>query len=235
MAACRLVSHRGEHDNRRVRENTTAAFDRVRDAGLWGLELDVRWTRDAQPVVFHDPDTGRLYGGDVPIEGVSRRFLSREFPEICGLDEVVARYGGRLHLMVELKDWPRCGASSGNDALGEIFSPLVPGKDYHLLSLDPGVLERTRCVPPPARLPIAVLDVSKMSDLALRRGYGGVTGHFALMTTRRVRRHHGRGQGVGTGFANSEACLHREIRRGVDWIFSDRAAALQAAIRRRLR
>ena len=45
LEACKIVSHRGEHDNRRVFENTLAAFDAAAAAGCWGLEFDVRWTR----------------------------------------------------------------------------------------------------------------------------------------------------------------------------------------------
>ncbi|RLA05214.1 MAG: glycerophosphodiester phosphodiesterase, partial [Gammaproteobacteria bacterium] len=41
---CKIVSHRGEHDNNSVMENTIAAFDRVVERGVWGIELDVRWT-----------------------------------------------------------------------------------------------------------------------------------------------------------------------------------------------
>ena len=43
-----------------------------------------------------------------------------------------------------------------------------------------------------------------------------------------VRRHHRLGQGIGTGFPGSRRCLYREVARGVDWIFSNRAAAMQA-------
>jgi len=51
---CKIVSHRGEHDNKIVKENTLAAFDRVLHQGIWGIELDIRWTKDLQPVVIHD-------------------------------------------------------------------------------------------------------------------------------------------------------------------------------------
>ena len=56
LRSCKIVSHRGEHDNIGVYENTFAAFDRALAQGTWGIEFDVRWTRDLQPVVAHDPD-----------------------------------------------------------------------------------------------------------------------------------------------------------------------------------
>ncbi|HBZ56506.1 MAG TPA: glycerophosphodiester phosphodiesterase, partial [Syntrophobacteraceae bacterium] len=49
---CRIVAHRGEYDGVAVLENTVPAFDAARNAGVWGIELDVRWTRDLEPVVF---------------------------------------------------------------------------------------------------------------------------------------------------------------------------------------
>ena len=55
LRGCKIISHRGEHDNRQVFENTLAAFDRVRDGGVWGIELDIRWTKDLQPLCFMTP------------------------------------------------------------------------------------------------------------------------------------------------------------------------------------
>lgn len=49
LKACKIVSHRGEHDNTSVYENTIAAFDGAMEQGVWGIEFDVRWTRDLQP------------------------------------------------------------------------------------------------------------------------------------------------------------------------------------------
>jgi len=41
---CRVISHRGEHDNRSVHENTLEAFEIARSAGVWGIETDIRPT-----------------------------------------------------------------------------------------------------------------------------------------------------------------------------------------------
>lgn len=43
LAATRIVSHRGERDNRRVFANTFAAADPLLDSGVWGIEFDLRW------------------------------------------------------------------------------------------------------------------------------------------------------------------------------------------------
>ena len=61
LAGCRIISHRGEHDNRQIIENTMPAFRAAVAGGVWGIEFDVRWTRDLRPVVIHDPDARRLF------------------------------------------------------------------------------------------------------------------------------------------------------------------------------
>ncbi|MBI5063362.1 MAG: hypothetical protein HZB87_07860 [Desulfatitalea sp.] len=61
LRTARIIAHRGECDHGRVSENTLEAFDRAADAGVWGIELDVRWTADRVPVVAHDPDLLRVH------------------------------------------------------------------------------------------------------------------------------------------------------------------------------
>ena len=101
LRECRIVSHRGEHDNRRVRENTMAAFGAAVAAGVWGIEFDLRWTRDLHPVVIHDPTTGRVFDADLTIAELGLEELRRQIPEIPTLSEVVAAYGGNTHLIEE--------------------------------------------------------------------------------------------------------------------------------------
>ena len=69
--------------------------------------------------------------------------------------------------------------------------------------------------------------MAPLSRLALQRSLGGLTGHYLLVNRRKIDAHHRAGQKVGTGFVDSANCLFREIHRGVDWVFSNRAAYLQ--------
>lgn len=227
LRACRIVSHRGEHDNRGVPENSMAAFEGAAAAGVWGVEFDVRWTRDLEPVVFHDPDTQRLFGVRRRIGAMTLNELRTAFPVVPTLGEVVRRFGGRLHLMVEMKAEPYPRPARQNRVLARLFSRLEPGRDYHVMSLDPATLRRVDFLPATARLPIAEAFPGNASRVALSEHYGGVTGHYLLVTDRMLRRHRARRQRVGTGFIASGNSLFREINRGVTWIYSDRAAALQ--------
>ena len=126
---CKLVSHRGEHDNRRIRENTLAAFERVQAAGVWGIEFDVRWTRDLQPIILHDPDARRVFDRNIAVAAVDLRELRRELPDVPTLEEVVERFGRDLHLMVEIK-MDDTGAEARKRArLEAVFAGLSPVDD----------------------------------------------------------------------------------------------------------
>jgi glycerophosphoryl diester phosphodiesterase len=230
LLRCRLISHRGEHDNRTVFENTVPAFEAAASAGVWGLELDVRWTRDLRPVVFHDRDTRRLFGLPDRISQLNFSDLQVSFPMIPSLATVVERFGQRVHLMIEIKEEPYPDPDCQGRVLDGILKHVQPVRDYHLISLSPHIFERFAASPPAVFLPIAELQVSRFSDLAIRKGYGGLLGHYLLISRRIARRHRECGQQVGTAYADSRNCLLREVRRGVDWIFSNRAAAMQAVI-----
>jgi len=227
LAAARIVAHRGAYDNREVFENTIAAFERFRTAGGWGIELDVRWTRDGVPVVSHDPDGGRLFGVDRPIADMDLATLQRHLPLVPALTDVVARFGGRLHLMVEIKCLPHRERRHPAALLRRCFEALIPGRDYHLLSLDRRLLQRLAFRPEAACIPIARLNFRKIRQAAESNGWGGIAGHYALIRRRQVDALHRGGFSVGTGFVNSPNSLHRELNRGVDWLFSDRPLAVQ--------
>lgn len=227
LAGCKIISHRGEFDNVSVLENTLPAFDAAARGDVWGIELDVRWTRDGVAVVHHDPDLRRLFRAPERLADLPFDRLRERWPAVPTLQEVVARFGGRLHLMVEIKEDARGGGQVGHHALQPLLSSLRPSVDYHLMALETGLLDGIDFLPPSALLPIARFNVASISRWALRRSCGGVTGHYLMMSSRRIRRHARRGQRVGTGFADSPRCLYREVQRGVEWVFSNRAVALR--------
>jgi len=232
LKACKIVSHRGEHDNTGVYENTIAAFDRALEQGVWGIEFDVRWTRDLQPVVAHDPDLGRVFGVDTAIAEVEFGQLRSRCPQVPLLSEVVARYGGKMHFMVELKEEVYPDPARQNAIFKDCFASLQPQKDYHLMSLAPGMFDLITFAPPSSFIPIAMLNMTGLSKLALEKNYRGVAGHYLLLTGAILEDHRRKGQQVGTGYPNSKNCLFREVNRGVEWIFSNNAGELMAIVSR---
>jgi glycerophosphoryl diester phosphodiesterase len=224
----KIVSHRGEHDNRRVRENTLAAFTPVAAAGCWGIEFDLRWTRDLEPVVMHDADARRVFGVDLVIAEASLSELQQRIPEIPTLREVVERFGGRQHLMVELKADDLGARDERGARLGEIFAGLEAGVDYHFLALQLELFEMVGFAGKRACVPVAELNLGEFSVAALEREFDGVSAQYLLLGRSIIQRHHRQGQKLGTGFAASRRSFYREVNRGVDWIFSNHALKLEA-------
>jgi glycerophosphoryl diester phosphodiesterase len=232
LAAAQIVAHRGVYDNRRVFENTLAAFERFGEAGGWGLELDVRWTQDGVPVVSHDPDGRRLFGLEGRIAAMDLKTMQRRLPLVPTLKDVVAKFGGQLHLMVEIKTLPPGAVGRPRAVLQRHFENLVPAKDYHILSLDPNLLHHLGFSPPRACLPIARMNLHKVKRAMRTGAWGGMAGHYALVRRPDIKALHHGGYHVGTGYINSPSCLYREVARGIDWLFSDRALALQQLVTR---
>ena len=103
LRACKIIAHRGEHDNMTVYENTLEAFDLALDRRIWGIEFDLRWTKDLCPVVNHDPDLKRIFKQDINISDVTLEELKSRCPAVPSLIEVIHKYGKKLHFMVEVK------------------------------------------------------------------------------------------------------------------------------------
>jgi glycerophosphoryl diester phosphodiesterase len=98
----------------------------------------VRWTRDLVPVVFHDPDTRRLLApriGRYRSNGPGH--MKKRFPLIPTLAAVVDRYGGRSHLMIELKAESYPAPSIQSRRMKRLLRHLDPGTDFHLMGLQP--------------------------------------------------------------------------------------------------
>ncbi len=227
LQSCKIISHRGEHDNITVLENTLPAFDLARDNGVWGIECDIRWTRDLVPVISHDPDGQRIFKDPVRISSLTAAELRARLPQIPTLAELVQYYGGNTHLMIEVKDEPYPQPDQQKQALQSILAPLAPGKDYHFLALDPELFEKVDFLPPEYHFTVAELNVRKLSQHALTQGLGGLTGHYLLLNNDLKSRHEAVGQRIGTGFIASKYCLFRELNRGIEWIFSNHAVKIQ--------
>jgi glycerophosphoryl diester phosphodiesterase len=232
---CKIVSHRGEHDNRKVHENTIAAFDKAAQGGVWGIEFDVRWTRDLKPVVCHDPDLRRVFSLDLEIGALTLEELKSACPPIPALAQVVQEYGRKVHLMVEIKTEVYPDPAFQNRVLGDLFAGLTPERDFHVLCLAPEMFEMIRFAPRSSFLPVAELNISRLSRLALENHYGGILGHYLFLSRGMLKKHHSVNQRAGSGYIRSRNCLFREINRGVDWIFSNEASRVQSLCMKALR
>ncbi|MBW2492814.1 MAG: glycerophosphodiester phosphodiesterase [Deltaproteobacteria bacterium] len=228
LRQCKIISHRGEHDNKMVYENTIPAFDQVNEAGVWGIEFDIRWTKDLQPVVFHDQNLQRLFKSDTKINEVTLAELKTHCNLIPTLSEVIKKYGKKMHFMVEIKKEAYPDPDYQNNLLRDLFQPMTPEVDFHFIALDPEMFMFINFVPSSTFIPSARLNVKQLSDLALKESYGGIAGHYVMISDRLLKKHHTQNQCVGTGYIRSKNCLFRELNRGVEWIFSNHSIKLQS-------
>lgn len=229
---CKIISHRGDYNNEHIFENTLAAFDRAKAQGVWGIEFDVRWTKDLIPVVSHDADLLRVFGLGLSLRQVTLAELKSRCPLVPSLAEMIHRYGQKIHLMIELKAEHYPDPVGQNHILGKLLSSLEPGKDYHLLSMKTEMFNLIECVPRSAFLPVAQFNFSRFSKMAIAQNYSGFAGHYFLLTRSRLKKHKGLKQKLATGYVNSKNCLFRELNRNVEWMFSDNAVELQKIVNR---
>lgn len=244
-----VVAHRGSSGV--APENTMAAFRRAADMGADMIELDVRLTRDAVPVVLHDRTLRRT-------AGARGRVRDTSVEELQGLDAgswFAARYTGEhIPTLREVLDWlpPRVRINielkTDGDRMrrqllaerclrdlqgtGAAPAALVSSFDHGLLAL----LHRMR---PSLRLGILIHPVRdrgrRPSRLARRVGARAVicsasTLHRAAADDVRSHRLTLACYGV-----NSLPSLRRVLLRGVDAVITDHPDRVRAALGRETR
>ncbi len=104
-----LIAHRGLHCNKSdAPENSLLAFRRAVSAG-YGIELDVRETKDEALVICHDDSLRRVAGlkgkkiSEMPLREVKQIRLFRSEQTIPTLEEALSVIRGRVPIIVEIK------------------------------------------------------------------------------------------------------------------------------------
>ena len=95
-----LLAHRGDH--RAAPENSLEAFRAAVHAGLDGVELDVRASRDGEAVVLHDETLARVQG--VPARASALRAVALGELGVPRLADVFETVPDELLVDVELKE-----------------------------------------------------------------------------------------------------------------------------------
>lgn len=228
LMKARLIAHRGAHDKRRsIQENTMAAFQQAMDLGCYGIEFDVHASADGVIVVNHDPTLRRLWGHDVTIQKTAFDKLRTLEPNLPTLSEVIAAYGKRMHLFIEIKT-PFFATSE----LAKTLEGLTPCVDYHLISLNEAILPALNLFPKEALLLVPIHNnVKRFCSLSIEEQYGGVLGHYLLFNDRLVGNLQDAHQLVGVGLIDSKLSLYRELNRELEFLFTDNASAMTHYLR----
>ena len=116
------LAHRALHDAGAGRPENSAAAVAAAVAGGWGIEIDLQGSADGAAMVFHDDGLERLTGATGPVR--ARRAAELETLGLCGTGETIPRLetvlgivGGRVPLLIELKD--QSGRMQGSDGVLE--------------------------------------------------------------------------------------------------------------------
>jgi glycerophosphoryl diester phosphodiesterase len=103
----KIIAHRGASAH--APENTMAAFQLALDQGADGIELDVMLCQDGRPVVIHDDTLDRTTNGTGRVVDQTLSDLKQldagKGEKIPSLAEVLATFGGRFLINIELKNY----------------------------------------------------------------------------------------------------------------------------------
>ncbi len=105
------IAHRGLHDPAAgVIENTPSAFEAAASAG-YAIELDVQLSKDGVAIVFHDEELNRLTGqtglvAELTAQELGAIIVAGGNDRIETLGQTLARIGGRVPVIIEMKDNP---------------------------------------------------------------------------------------------------------------------------------
>lgn len=145
--AVEIIAHRGA--NREAPENTLEAFEKALAAGVDGIELDIQFSRDAVPIVHHDP---KLAGR--PISTMTAAEIRSHTPAPA-LADVLALVNRRSRLYVEVK------APEATEAVIQLLTPHHEWCAIH--SFDHRISEAASRN---SELPTGILLVSYLVDVA---------------------------------------------------------------------
>lgn len=107
------ITHRGLFDNKKIPENSLAAFKASVDVG-YPIELDIRILHDGHLVVFHDSSLLRMTGSRGSILGITLRELKSlkllgTNEQIPLLEDVLNLVDGKVPLLLEIKNRKNIG------------------------------------------------------------------------------------------------------------------------------
>lgn len=210
-----LLGHRGARAVRSVPENTIVSFDLALEHGCDGVEFDLRLTSCGRALVCHNAKVGKV---------TVARATSRQLLHLPSLEDVLAHYGHRIFLDIELK--VKGLESKVLEALRE--HPLIG--NYVVSSFLPDVLMELRARS--ATVPAGII-CEKASQLARWREMPVqyVIVHYSLMTRRLINLIHDAGKRVIAWTVNDAKLMVRLANWGVDGIISDDTKLLIQTLR----
>ncbi len=238
MRAPWIIAHRGASGH--APENTMAAFQRAIELGAGFIETDLRLTRDARFVAFHDPNLERTTNGSGAVKDFSlaelrkldagmwfdRQFMDQRIPT---LDEVLAF--ARKHDVVFYLEIKYDSATGMHHALVAALESVEIASRTVVISFDPSTLASLRRLT--AALMLGLLVESDTGDsvkTAVSVGARQLCPRVDLVTRELVDRAHAADLHVVTWTVNDADKMRAAIGAGVDGIMTDLPDRLRAVV-----
>lgn len=135
-----LVAHRGYQA--KYPENTTLSLNKAIAAGAHFIELDIQFSLDQLPIIYHDTNLRRVSGADVEIAKTSReqllkyaayeperlgeQFIEEPIPPLESLVEILQSHP-QVTAFVELKEESiaHCGREIISESVYSILRPVM--------------------------------------------------------------------------------------------------------------
>lgn len=220
----RVWAHRG--DSVHAPENTMLAFDKAREAGADGIELDVRFDGDGNVVVFHDSELSRLTGrtGRIETTPAGERAKLRVGGEpVPLLAEVLRTFALEVNVEIKATKVGRMGALAA--ATAKVIKDAGRVEQVLVSSFDPVALVQLHHALPDVALAYLF---HENQALPVRRGWVGswigaslVHPQHTLCTEATVKAWHTAGLPINTWTVDDRAELERLARLGIDGVFSN--------------
>ena len=221
----KFIAHRGS--SKEKMQNTVAAFQSAAESSVYGVETDVRITKDGIFVAFHDKSATRLMG----------RYKVIEKTDFKALQKLKIYDRNRRHKIPTFMEYLRSCKESGKAAVVEVKSDLtneqtekliqmVDSEDYLtstiFVSFNTRILNYIRVRLP--EQPIQMLAIKyKQEDLDyLHENRYGIDIYHRQLTKERICEYHNRGIEVNCWTVNSKRRIEALRQWGVDFITTDK-------------
>ncbi|HEX6230776.1 MAG TPA: glycerophosphodiester phosphodiesterase [Actinomycetota bacterium] len=240
-----IVAHRGASSTHP--ENTLASFRAALALGAPVVELDVRLTADAVPVVMHDADVARTTGGEGLVHELTAERIAElnagtpDAPEpVPTLRQALELMSGAAAVALEIKNVPGDPGFAEDERIVEAAHEELVSSGFEgpalVLSFNPRSLAASKAidpavptgflttdlVPPPEALAHAV---ETGHDLVLPRAGSLIPAGPAF-----VAEAHAEGVRVGTWTVDDPRTLRMLLDRGVDAIATNDPAMALAVL-----
>ena len=204
------------------RENTIGAFLACKHQGVFGVELDVRLTKDGALVVHHD--LGIDYVGQIPDLNLA------EIPSWAPRLGDALEACGPMYVNVEIKNDPR---EVGYDQSGEIANLVVGevqkhGPEYVLVSsFDLATIDYVKLTSESVKTGFLTLRADDdMIEMLVERGHNSVNAHFMGLTEEFVMRARRLGLLVCAWTVDDSEVARKLAKWGVDYVITNKVEEL---------